>query len=106
MLAFPAHCAATREQAFAEARPVAEGILAVVIAQYLALAEGGGKDYAYLEQMRELDAHKTDIEYVIHSDSPPRSRCRRTTRAKATGSPVRPIRGSGVSFSCAQPTTG
>ncbi|MGH8008917.1 MAG: LLM class flavin-dependent oxidoreductase, partial [Candidatus Binatia bacterium] len=65
MLAFPAHCAATREQAFAEVRPVAEGILAVVIQQYLALAAGGGKDYAYLKQMKELEAHQTDIEYVI-----------------------------------------
>lgn len=65
MLAFPAHCAATREQAFAEVRPVAEGILAAVIHQYLALAEGGGQDYAYLHRMKELEKHKTNIEYVM-----------------------------------------
>lgn len=66
MLAFPAHCAATREQAFAEARPLAEGILSVVIHQYLELAKGGGGDYAYLKQMKDLEAHMTDIEYVMN----------------------------------------
>lgn len=65
MLAFPAHCAATREQAFAEARTVAEGILTVVTQQYLELAKGGGGDYAYLNQMKQLQAHLTDIEYVM-----------------------------------------
>lgn len=65
MLAFPAHCAPTREQAFAEARVVAEGILAAVIHQYLELAKGGGDDYAYLKQMKDLEAHRTDIEYVM-----------------------------------------
>ncbi len=64
LLSFPSHCAATRAQAIEEARSTIVGLLEAVSHQYASLASHGGGDYAYLARIRELEAHKADIDYL------------------------------------------
>ena len=68
-LTFPAHVAATKEQAIAEARETAQGLLIHVIDLYknLAMDEAakGGSTYSYMLRMQELEKHKDDLEYLI-----------------------------------------
>jgi alkanesulfonate monooxygenase SsuD/methylene tetrahydromethanopterin reductase-like flavin-dependent oxidoreductase (luciferase family) len=69
LLTFPAHCAATREQAIAESRTTVHGLFNGVGKLYLDLARGeaaaGGSGYGYLHRMEDLDLHKDDIDYMI-----------------------------------------
>ena len=74
LLTFPAHCAATREQAIAEARSTVLGLFGQASQMLLATARGeaasGGSDYGYLRRLEDLEARKGDIEYLIeHSPS-------------------------------------
>ncbi|MGA8328468.1 MAG: LLM class flavin-dependent oxidoreductase [Mycobacterium sp.] len=68
-LTFPAHVAATREQAIAEARETIQGLLIHVIDLYTGVAkaeaEKGGSSYSYLAKMIDLAKYKDDIDYLI-----------------------------------------
>ena len=69
LLTFPAHCAATREQAISESRTTVLGLFNGVGKLYLEMARGeaaaGGSGYSYLHRMEDLDEHKNDIDYMI-----------------------------------------
>jgi alkanesulfonate monooxygenase SsuD/methylene tetrahydromethanopterin reductase-like flavin-dependent oxidoreductase (luciferase family) len=65
ILTFPAHCAPTRKQAIEEGRTNLLGLFNSVSHLYLEMAEGGGSEYAYLGRMKDMEAHKNDIEYMI-----------------------------------------
>ena len=66
LLTFPAHCAATREQAMAESRTTVIGLFNAVSHMYMALAREGG-DYAYLDRIKGLAQHKNDMDYLMES---------------------------------------
>lgn len=58
-----AHCAETKERAYAEVRPVAQGFAKIVVSMYGDLFTAGG--YDYLKPLKEkLEAHVTDIDYL------------------------------------------
>lgn len=69
LLTFPAHCAATRAKAIEEAESTILGLLTHVTHLYLELARGeadrGGSEYSYINRMKDLEAHKDDVEYLI-----------------------------------------
>ena len=71
-LTFPAHCAATREQAVTESRSTIIGLCTGVQHLYLEMARGeaarGGTGYDYLHRMEDLDEHKNDVDYMIDSN--------------------------------------
>ncbi len=67
LLTFPAHCAATREQAMAESRSTVLGLFNAVSHMYTSLAAQGGGEYAYLDRIKDLDSHKFDMQYLMDS---------------------------------------
>ncbi len=66
LLTFPAHCAATMQQAIDESRTTVHGLLDAVTHMYVSLARQGG-EYAYLDRIRELGDRKHDIEYLMQA---------------------------------------
>ena len=64
LLTFPSHCAATREAAIEESRTTIHGLLEAVSHLYISLATKGGGDYSYLGRIKDLEKHKTDIDYL------------------------------------------
>lgn len=70
-LTFPAHVAATRQQAIDEARTEIQGLLLHVIELYKGVVEAekarGGSSYRYMEQVVALEKHVDDIDYLIDS---------------------------------------
>lgn len=66
LLTFPAHCAATMQQAIDESRTTVHGLLDAVTHMYVSLAGQGG-EYAYLDRIRELGDRKHDIEYLMQA---------------------------------------
>src|SRR3712207_6241910 len=72
-LTFPSHVAATKEQAIAEARETAQGLLIHVIDLYtsVAMAEAakGGSTYSYTMEMLKLAEHKRSEEHTSELQS-------------------------------------